>query len=62
MSGREPHLPSLVTGLGLVLFGVALLLDALDEVDLSAGAVAPALLALIGAALLASGLRDRRRR
>lgn len=63
MSGerRQPHLPSLVTGLGLIAFGIALLLDALDVLDLSAGAIPPALLALVGAALLASGVRDRRR-
>ncbi len=58
---REPHLPSLVTGICLVLFGGALLLDALGELDVSAGAVIPAVLALVGAALLASGVRDRRR-
>jgi hypothetical protein len=58
---RRPHLPSLVTGLCLVVFGVALLLDTLDVLDVSAGAVVPALLAIVGAALLASGVRDRRR-
>ena len=61
MSRREPHLPSLMTGAGLIVFGVALLLDALDAVDVSAGAIVPAVLALIGLALLGSGLRDRRR-
>lgn len=61
MTRREPHLPSLLTGVGLIAFGIALLLDALDVVDVSAGAVAPAALALVGVALLASGLRDRRR-
>ena len=63
MSGRRraPHLTSLVAGLGLIAFGVVLLLDALDVLDLSAGAVPPALLALVGAVLLASGVRDRRR-
>lgn len=61
MTRREPHLPSLFTGVGLIAFGIALLLDALDVVDVSAGAVAPAALALVGVALLASGLRDRRR-
>lgn len=58
---REPHLPSLFTGIGLIAFGIALLLDALDVLDLSPGAIAPAVLALVGLALLASGLRDRRR-
>jgi len=61
MSRREPHLSSLLTGAGLIVFGVALLLDAVDAVDVSAGAIVPAVLALIGLALLGSGLRDRRR-
>jgi len=60
-AGREPHLTSLVTGLCLVVFGGALLLDALDLLDLGRGAFAPAALALVGAALLASGVRGRRR-
>ncbi|ADB50076.1 hypothetical protein [Conexibacter woesei] len=59
---RELHLPSLVVGLGLVGIGTALLLDALDAIDLAAGAIVPALLAIVGAGLLASGVRDRRRR
>ncbi|MDO8186178.1 hypothetical protein Q5424_21980 [Conexibacter sp. JD483] len=59
---REPHLPSLVVGIGLILFGALLLLDALDVVDVSAGAVAPLLLAIAGAGLLATGVRERRRR
>lgn len=59
---RELHLPSLVVGLGLVGIGTALLLDALDAIDLAAGAIVPALLAIAGAGLLASGVRDRRRR
>lgn len=59
---RELHLPSLVVGIGLVLFGAALLLDALDVLDVSAGAVAPMLLAVAGAGLLATGVRERRRR
>lgn len=59
---RRLHLPSLVVGIGLIAIGVALLLDALDVADLSAGTIAPALLAVIGAGLLASGVRDRQRR
>jgi hypothetical protein len=58
---REPHLTSLVAGLALIAFGIALLLDTLGVVEISRGAVAPALLALVGAVLLASGVRDRRR-
>ncbi|MDO8209383.1 hypothetical protein [Conexibacter sp. CPCC 206217] len=59
---RELHLPSLVVGIGLVLIGIGLLLDSLDVLDLSAGAIGPVLLAVAGAGLLASGLRDRQRR
>jgi len=58
---REPDLPSLVVGAGLVAIGALLLLDALDVVHFGAGAVWPALLALVGAALVAGGVRDRRR-
>lgn len=59
---RELHLPSLVVGLGLVAIGVLLLLDSLDVFDLSPGAIVPALLAVSGAGLVASGARDRRAR
>lgn len=59
---REPHLPSLVVGLGLVVVGGLLLLDALDVLTLGAGAIAPLLLAVIGAGLVASGVRQQRRR
>lgn len=59
---RELHLPSLVIGLGLVAIGALLLLDALDALDVSAGAIAPLLLAVCGAGLVASGVRDRRSR
>lgn len=59
---RDPHLPSLVVGLGLIAIGAGLLLDAQDVIDLSAGAIWPALLALIGIALLAGGVQQHRRR
>lgn len=62
MRERELHLPSLVVGIGLILFGAVLLLDTLDVLDVGAGAVAPALLAIVGAGLLAAGVRERRRR
>ena len=35
MSDRRPDLPSLVAGVGLVVFGAVLLLDALDVIHLS---------------------------
>lgn len=59
---REPHLPSLVVGIGLIAIGIGLLLDALDVIGLAAGAILPALLALIGAALLAGGVQEHLRR
>jgi hypothetical protein len=59
---RPLHLPSLIVGIGLVVVGAGLLLDALDVVDLGGGAIVPALLAVIGLGLLASGVRDRARR
>jgi uncharacterized membrane protein YgdD (TMEM256/DUF423 family) len=62
MRERDLHLPSLVVGIGLILFGGALLLDALDAIELTAGVIAPALLAIAGAGLLAAGVRERRRR
>jgi hypothetical protein len=61
-SKRPLHLPSLVVGLGLVVIGIGLLLDALDVADLGAGAIGPAVLAVIGLGLLASGVRARDRR
>lgn len=59
---RDPHLPSLVVGIGLIAIGAGLLLDAQDVIDLSADAIWPALLALIGAAFLAGGVQQHRRR
>lgn len=59
---RRPHLPSLVAGIGLIAIGVALLLDALDAITLHAGAIWPALLALLGAVLLAGGVQEHLRR
>lgn len=59
---REPHLPSLVVGIGLIAIGAGLLLDALDVIGIAAGAIWPALLALIGVALLAGGVQQHRRR
>jgi hypothetical protein len=59
---RPLHLPSLVVGLGLVVIGTGLLLDALDVLDLSGGVILPGLLAIVGLGLLASGLGTRQRR
>ena len=51
--------PTLVGGIAVILFGVWLLLDANDVVDVSFAALAPALFATFGAMLLARGLEDR---
>jgi hypothetical protein len=56
---RRPDLPSLVAGLGLLVFGAVLLADRLGALDLRFAALAPLACALVGAVLLASGL-DRR--
>ena len=56
---RRPELPSLVAGIGLVIFGVVLLLDATGSIDLRFAALAPLACALAGAVLLASGLSRR---
>ena len=52
----SPEPVSLVAGLVLVVFGVVLLLDSLDVLELTFGAMAPIAFAAVGAVLLASGL------
>jgi len=52
--------PSLVTGLVLIGLGGLFLLDRLEALDLRFGYLWPALLAGLGAILLASGLRRER--
>lgn len=49
---------SLSGGLALLVIGLFLLLDSLDELDLTAGWTASLVLAGAGATLLASGLGD----
>jgi hypothetical protein len=56
---RRPDPPTLVAGLGLLVFGGLLLADGLDALSLQFAALAPLACALIGAILLAAGL-DRR--
>lgn len=56
---RRPDLPSLVGGLALVGFGVVLLLDQSDAIDLSFGSFAPIAFAAMGAILVAVGLSRR---
>lgn len=52
---------SLVAGLVLIGFGAVLLLDRLDVLDLRFGYLWPALLAVLGAILVAAGLSHRER-
>lgn len=59
MTSRSLDLPSLVAGLGLLVFGAVLLADALDAIDLSFAAFAPLACFLVGDVLLATGLTRR---
>jgi hypothetical protein len=56
---RSPDPVSVVAGLVLVAFGVVLLADATDELDLTFAALAPIACAAVGAILLASGISRR---
>lgn len=47
---------SLVAGLGVIVVGVLVLLDAQDVISLSFALLAPVACAVVGATLLASGL------
>ena len=57
---RRPDLTSLVAGIALMALGALLVLESEDVLDLSLGYLWPALLAAVGAVLLASGVRRRR--
>jgi hypothetical protein len=59
MSARRLDLPSLVAGVGLLVFGAVLLADALDAIDLSFAAFGPLACFLVGDVLLATGLTRR---
>ena len=56
----RPNLASLVSGLALLALGILLVLDAQGTLDLGFAYVGPALLGVVGATLLASGLSSRR--
>jgi hypothetical protein len=53
---------SLVSGVVIVIAGLVLLLDRLDEIDLRFGYGLPLLIATVGAILLAAGLEGPRDR
>ena len=59
MNDRRPDLPSLVAGVGLVVFGAVLMADALGAFHLSFAAMAPLACFLVGDVLLAAGLTRR---
>lgn len=59
MTPRRPDLPSLVAGVGLLVFGLVLLADAIDAIDLTLAAYAPLACFLVGDVLLAAGLTRR---
>lgn len=56
MSAGRLDVTSLVAGIAVIALGVLLLLDRLGPIDVGFGYLGPALLATIGAMLLASGL------
>lgn len=58
---RRPNIAALVSGLALLALGILLVLDAQGTLDLGFAYVGPALLGVVGATLLASGLSSRRR-
>jgi hypothetical protein len=58
---RQLDVPTLVGGLAAIGVGILLLLDSVGAVRLSFGWLGPAVLAAIGAYLLAGGLTQRRR-
>ena len=61
MTRRSADLTSLVAGIAIALFGVLLLLNDQDAIDIRFDYLAPAVLATVGAILVASGLSRSRR-
>jgi len=53
---HKPSLTGVAGGLGFVVLGVLLLLDATDDLHLHPGVLAPVVIALCGAVLIVSGL------
>ncbi len=56
MTGRRPDGVSIAAGLAIALLGVLLLCDQTGALDLGFDYLAPAVLATVGAVLLAAGL------
>jgi hypothetical protein len=59
---RSPNVAALAAGLVLIALGALLVMDADGSIDLGFAYTAPALVAALGAILLASGLAARGRR
>jgi hypothetical protein len=55
---QAPDQVSLAAGVGVVVLGIALLLDQVDAIELSFGWLGAIVAAVAGTALLISGLRD----
>jgi len=55
----RPDLPSLASGIALIVFGTVLLLDRLEVLDMGFGALGPLLFAALGVMLLTLGLSRR---
>ena len=56
---RRPDLPSLVSGIALIVFGTLLLLDRLEVAEMGFGAFGPLLFAALGVMFLTLGLSRR---
>jgi hypothetical protein len=54
--GAKLQIAPFVAGIGVILIGVLVLLDAQDVISLGFGALAPVVCAVAGATLLATGL------
>ncbi|HEX3173912.1 MAG TPA: hypothetical protein VHQ43_06815 [Solirubrobacterales bacterium] len=59
---RSPNVTSLVAGLALIVLGALVVMDADGSLDLGFAYMGPALVAVLGVILLASGLVARARR
>jgi hypothetical protein len=57
--GTRPDIPALVAGLAVLALGGALMLGAVDAIDLSFAVFAPIACAAVGAILVANGLSRR---
>ncbi len=58
MSAERRDDVSLAAGIGVVVLGAALLLDQVDAIELTFGWLGAIVAAVVGTALLVSGLRD----